>query len=69
MTRDDVFTIIGAIAALIFLLFFGVWITMLLWNGLVVPLFGAPILSFWQTFGLIIMVRFITPNITIKKNS
>ena len=63
--HDDIFemiaTIVGVIAILIFLIFIGAWIVMLLWNGLAVPLFGAPVLSFWQTYGLMIMSRLILP--------
>ena len=41
---------IGGIALIIF-------ITMSLWNGLIPPLFHGPILSFWQTAGLIILSK------------
>ena len=42
--------------------FFGfaaVWVSMMLWNHLVVQLFNAPILNFWQMFGLMILGRLI----------
>lgn len=69
---EDIFAtiamVIGVIALIVFILFFGAFIVMLLWNGLMVPLFGAPVLSFWQTYGLMIMVRLILPtNISTRK--
>jgi hypothetical protein len=33
------------------------WITMLLWNWLIVGLFGGPIIDYWQAAGLMILGR------------
>ena len=33
-----------------------------LWGLIVVPVFGAPILTYWQMFGLIWLLRLMLPN-------
>ncbi len=33
---------------------------MLLWNALLPPLFGWPVLSFWQALGLLVLTRVLT---------
>lgn len=53
--------VLRAIALLCVVLFLGAWIVMLLWNGIVVTVFGLPALTYWQTYGLIIMIRIILP--------
>jgi hypothetical protein len=40
--------------------------TMWLWNWLMPDTFGLPELTFWQTFGLLILARLIIPSTTIK---
>lgn len=55
---STIFLAIGIIAIIILPF---AWIVMLLWNGLAVPIFNAPILSFWETYGLLIMVNLISP--------
>lgn len=49
-------TFIGMIGAVVFALLFGLaaqW----LWNRTLVPLFGWPIISYWQTVGLLVLTR------------
>lgn len=41
---------------------------MWLWNGLLPELFGAPELTFWQTFGLMVLTRVAIPSVSIKKS-
>lgn len=50
-----------ALALIIALLFAEVGIIMWLWNLLVVPLFGAPVLTYWIAFGLKILVNLLVP--------
>lgn len=50
-----------ALALIIALLFAEVGIIMWLWNLLVVPLFGAPALTYWTAFGLKILVNLLVP--------
>ena len=63
MKELDNYSWIGCIIALIVVLLigaFGAWIVMLLWNWLV-PLFwkSAPILGFWETWGVVILLGII----------
>ena len=64
---EDFLTILGLVVLVLFALFITPFLVMLLWNSLMVSIFSAPTLSFWQTFGLIIMIRLIAPNTIIKK--
>ena len=54
----------GIIAVFIFILAYP---AMLLWNALIPELFNGPNLSFWQTFGLIILFRIFLPGTTKSK--
>ncbi len=59
---------IGLVAALIFLsvLCFPL---MLLWNWLMPAVFGLPVLTFWQTAGLIIICHILfKPTINVNKD-
>ena len=43
------------------------YVGMLLWNEIVVSLFGFPVVTYWQMFGLMVLVRlFIPTNISYK---
>ena len=53
--------VLRAIALLCVIFLLGAWIVMLLWNGIVVTVFGFPALTYWQIYGLIIMIRIILP--------
>ncbi len=41
---------------------------MLLWNWLMPLIFGLPILSFWQTFGLCVLSSCLFKNIVVDKD-
>ena len=41
--------------------FIGAGIALWLWNAVAIPVFGAPELSYWQMYGLILLLRFIVP--------
>lgn len=44
------------------------WPLMLLWNWLMPIIFGLPVVTFWQAFGLMLLVSlFISNNLTFKK--
>ena len=36
------------------------WLVMLLWNWVVVSLFGTPVLTFWLSFGLVWLFHLLT---------
>lgn len=44
--------IIGYLAWMFGVMCFHSWLVMVLWNWVAVPLFGAPVLTFWVAFGL-----------------
>ena len=52
---------LGAVAIAAILIFLFAFPAMWLWNMLVPQVFNGPVLSFWQTFGLMLLVRFILP--------
>ena len=46
------------------------WLVMLLWNWVIVSLFGAPVLTFWLSFGLVWLCHLLFKSGTkIKKES
>jgi hypothetical protein len=38
-------------------MFFFVWLVMLLWNALIPELFNGPVLSYWQTAGIMVLSK------------
>lgn len=52
----------GAVAIAILLIFIFAFPVMWLWNNLIPSLFNGPIIGFWQTFGLLVLVRLILPS-------
>jgi hypothetical protein len=58
-----------ALAIAVVLIFVFTYPVMYLWNLLAVPLFNAPVLNFWQTFGLLILLRLILPTSTNYEKS
>ena len=44
-------------------IFFVVYLVMLLWNALVPELFNGPVLSYWQTAGIIVLSKFLLSGI------
>ena len=70
-TSDYVLAAIGAvfvalIAALVFG-FIGAAIALWLWNIIVIPVFGAPVIGYWQMYGLIFLIRLVLPTSTSTK--
>ena len=63
---------------LLILFMFGInfiiaWAVMLIWNSVVVPAFATtvalPILGYWQTFWITIMIKLIVAPISVNRNS
>lgn len=61
--------IIGVICLILFSLFFGSWLAWLLWNGIIVSAFHAPHLSFWQIFGIKILISCLLPTHISNNNN
>ena len=57
-------TVVLALALLAFAIFLGPAIELWLWNDLFVELFNAPILTYWQMFGINLFVHLIIPTST-----
>lgn len=41
--------------------FIGAAIATWLWGLIIVPVFGAPVLGYWQMYGVIILIKFLLP--------
>ena len=54
------------VMGMIFILLFG-WVTMLLWNWLVPALFNGPVITFWQTLGLLLLSKILFGGMGGKK--
>ena len=67
-TSDYVFATIGAIVTAIFVAlifgFIGAAIVLWLWNIIVIHVFHAPALTYWQVYGLIFLIRLVLPTST-----
>lgn len=46
--------------------FFETWLVMVLWNWLVPTLFNGAMLTFWQTFGVMILLNLLFGGISVK---
>ena len=55
----DLFTLIFVIVITLAMSAFGAWLVMLLWNWVVVAIFGLPKLSFWLAWGLTLLIGLI----------
>ena len=55
--RKWIFIVPLAIAGMVLFAFLGGTIVKLLWNALLPPLFGWPVVSFWQALGLLALCR------------
>lgn len=62
-------------AAIVMLLFalvlalLGAWIGVALWSAIMVKVFGLPALTFWQFYGLIVLLHILLPGrgVRVKK--
>jgi hypothetical protein len=55
----NLFTLIFVIVITLAMSAFGAWLVMLLWNWVVVAIFGLPKLSFWLAWGLTFLIGLI----------
>lgn len=64
MSNDSIgyLVLFGILVLVIVLAFAEVWIAMLLWNALAVGLFGLPVLTYWQIFGIKILLNIMLPS-------
>lgn len=64
MSNDSIgcLALFGILVLVIVLVFAEVWIAMLLWNALAVGLFGLPVLTYWQIFGIKILLNIMLPS-------
>ena len=45
------------------------WIVMLLWNAVIVAVFGAPTLSFWSSVGILLLCNILFKSVSRSKSS
>ena len=45
------------------------WIVMLLWNAVIVTIFGAPTLSFWLSVGILLLCNILFKSVIRNKSS
>lgn len=63
--KEKFLAIVGVLITLIIFMFAYAGILMWLWNLIIVVLFNAPIISFWQAFGLCIIANILFKEIRI----
>lgn len=61
------FVVLGILAAGLFALVFG-YLVMILWNWIMPEVFGLTTITYWQAFGLIILIKLIFGTIGRGKN-
>ncbi len=61
--------ILGLILLVAILCLLGAAIAMWLWNVIMVPMFGMPVLGYWQMYGIMILARLIFGSRTSSSNS
>ena len=61
--------ILGAILVFVILCFLGAAIAMWLWNAIMVPVFGMPVLGYWQTYGIMILAKLIFGGRSVSSSS
>ena len=58
--------------AIIFVVVFGLILAGVanwLWGLIIVPVFGAPVLTYWQMYGLMILIRLLLPTFSHSSSS
>ena len=65
----NILAAILTIVIVIGLVFLKAWVVMLLWNWVAVGLFNAPVLSYWLTFGLLLLCSLLVKSQAIVKKS
>ncbi len=59
--REDIGLAIVALILALLLALVGAWIGVALWGAIMVKVFGLPVLTFWQFYGLIILLHILLP--------
>ena len=62
MDETDVLMIIGLCILALVLALLGAWIGVALWSAIMVNIFGLPALTFWQFYGLMILLHILFPS-------
>lgn len=57
--------VLGVILLIGFALFVQPWLLMLLWNWIVPAVFSGPTISYWQAFGITLLISILTGGIKI----
>lgn len=60
------FAVLMLILALVFALLFA-WVGMMLWNAIMVGVFGLPALTYWQFYGLIVLLHILLPGRGVQR--
>lgn len=60
--KEGCLTLIVTIIALVALVFIKAALCMWLWNLIVVPLLGLAVISYWQMYGLVVLIQLILPS-------
>ncbi len=63
--EDVVIAIVALILALLLALV-GAWIGVALWGAIMVKVFGLPALTFWQFYGLMILLHILLPGRRVR---
>lgn len=64
---EDVGIAIAVLILALLLALLGAWIGVWLWGLIMVDVFGLPALTFWQFYGLIILLRILLPGRGMRK--
>lgn len=67
--REDLGVAIVILLCALVLALLGSWIGVALWSAIMVKVFGLPALTFWQFYGLIILLHILLPGrgVRVKK--
>jgi len=58
---EDVGAVIVILLVALILALLGAWIGVALWGAIMVKVFGLPALTFWQFYGLMILLHILLP--------
>ena len=58
---EDVGAVIVILLVALILALLGAWIGVTLWGAIMVKVFGLPALTFWQFYGLMILLHILLP--------
>lgn len=63
---EIVLTVIITIGIFLLLALFETWIGVALWGAIAVKVFGLPALTFWQFYGLMLLLHILLPSKGVK---